>query len=541
LAAAAAFLERAATLTPEPARRAQRLLAAARTKRDSGAFDAALGLLVAVEVGPLDALLAAEVERLRGQIALEQQRGSDAARLLLSAARRLEPLDADLARETHLEALVAAMWADDLDTFGGVLAAAEAARAAPPQPEVARAVDVLLDGLALRVTEGYTAAGPTLRRALELVLTPEVGADEARPWPGVAGARPSAAVAAELWDADAWHFLAARQVQVARDTGALVQLRLALNFVAGTHLLAGELTTAALMIEEDRFIAEATGNAPITYTEMMLAAWRGQEARASELIEATIHEATARGLGRFVTLASYASSVLYNGLGQHDAAHEAAWPVFERDLVGFGHWVVPELAEAASRTGNAATVRAALEWLSERTRVTPTEWMLGIEARVRALLSQADDADRLYQESIEHLGRTRVRIELARAHLVYGEWLRRENRRVDAREQLRTAHEMFAAMGAQAFDDRACRELRATGETVRKRRVETRGELTAQEGLIARLARDGLSNPEIGTRLFISPRTVQYHLRKVFIKLDIHSRSQLDRVLPGDTTTAPQP
>jgi DNA-binding CsgD family transcriptional regulator len=538
LAAAAAFLERAAMLTPEPARRPQRLLAAARAKRDAGALDAALGLLVAVDAGPLDALLTAEVEHLRGQIALEQQRGSDAARLLLSAARRLEPLNADLARETHLEALVAAMWAGDLDTPGGVLAAAEAARAAPPGPEVPRAVDVLLDGLALRVTEGYAAAAPTLRRALELVLTPDAGTDEAGSWPGVAGARPSTAVAAELWDADSWHHLAARQVQVARDTGALVQLRLALNFVAGTHILAGELETAGQMVEEDRLIAEATGNAQITYTEMMLAAWRGEEARARELIEATVQEATARGLGRFVTLASYASSVLYNGLGQHDAAYAAASPVFERDLVSFGHWVVPELAEAASRMGNDATVRAALEWLSERTRERPTEWMLGIEARVRALLSQADDADRLHQESIEHLGRTRVRIELARAHLIYGEWLRRETRRVDAREHLRTAHEMFAAMGAEAFDDRACRELRATGETVRKRSVETRGELTAQEGLIARLARDGLSNPEIGTRLFISPRTVQYHLRKVFIKLDIHSRSQLDRVLPRETSAA---
>jgi DNA-binding CsgD family transcriptional regulator len=532
LAAAAAFLERAATLTPEPARRMQRLLAAARTKRDAGAFDAALGLLVAVEAGPLDALPAAEVERLRGQIALEQQRGSDAARLLLSAARRLEPLDADLARETHLEALVAAMWAGEQDSTGGVLAAAEAARAAPPGPDPPRAVDVLLDGLALRVTDGYAAAAPTLARALELVLAPEVGGDNAGRWLWLAGARPSAAVAVELWDAESWHFLAARQVQVARDAGALVQLRLALNFVAGTHLLAGELTTAALMIEEDRLVAEATGNPPITFTDMMLAAWRGEEDRASELIDATVRDATARGLRRFVILASYAQSVLYNGLGRHDAAREAAWRAFERDLVGLGPWVVPELVEAASRTGDVALVRTALEWLSERTRVTSSEWALGIEARARALLGEGDVADGLYRESIERLGRTRARVELARAHLVYGEWLRRDNRRVDAREQLRTAHELFATMGAEAFADRARRELLATGETVRKRTDETRGELTAQEAQIARLARDGLSNPEIGTRLFISPRTVQYHLRKVFLKLGIRSRTQLDGVLP---------
>ncbi|MFL5962162.1 MAG: AAA family ATPase [Gaiellaceae bacterium] len=540
LAAAAAFLERSAMLTPEPALRAQRLLAAARTKRDAGGLDAALGLLVAVEAGPLDALRAAEVERMRGQIALEQQRGGDATRLLLSAARRLEPLDADLARETHLEALVAAMWAADVDSAGGVLAAAEAGRSAPAGSEPPRAVDVLLDGLALRLTEGYAAAAPTLTRALELVLAPEGETDEVGRWLGLAGSRPSATVALELWDAESWYFLTARQAQVARDAGALVQLRLALNFSVGTHMLAGELTTAALMIEEDRLIAEATGNAPIAYGQMMLAAWRGEEATALELIDATSREAAARGLGRFVLLTSYARSVLYNGLGRHDVARDAASRAFERDLVGMGPFVVPELAEAASRTGDRALAEAALDWLSERTRATPTEWALGVEARVRALLSTGEIADNLYREAIERLGHTPVRMELPRTHLLYGEWLRRTNRRVDARGQLRIAHEMFASMGAEAFADRARRELRATGETVRKRSVETRGELTAQEAQIARLAREGLSNPEIGTRLFISPRTVQYHLRKVFLKLDIHSRTQLDAALPGDVATVPQ-
>jgi ATP/maltotriose-dependent transcriptional regulator MalT len=233
--------------------------------------------------------------------------------------------------------------------------------------------------------------------------------------------------------------------------------------------------------------------------------------------------------------------VLYNGLARHDAARDAAWLAFERDPVGYGHYVVPELAEAASRTGDAPLVRAALEWMSERTRVTPTEWALGIEARVRAFLSEGEAAESLYRESIARLGRTRVRVELARGHLLYGEWLRRENRRIDAREQLRTAHEMLSTMGIEAFAERARRELLATGETVRKRTVETRDELTAQEAHIARLARDGLSNQEIGTRLFISPRTVKYHLRKVFTKLEIHSRNQLGRVLPRDPTTARAP
>jgi DNA-binding CsgD family transcriptional regulator len=532
LAAAAAFLERAATLTPEPARRAQRLLAAARAKSDAGALDAALGLLVAVEAGPLDALQAVEVEHLRGQFGLMQRRASDAARLLLSAARRFEPLNVELARETHVEALGAAMWVSDLDSPGGVREAAEAARAAPPGPEPPRAVDALLDALAMRLTEGYAAAAPTITRTLELVLALDVGTDGVGRWLWLAGA--SSELALELWDDESSHALAARVARFARDVGALALSQFALDSLARTHLLAGELSTATPMIEQARLIAEVTGNPPVAHSGMMFAAWRGQEPEASELIEATLRGATAGGLGRMVDFATYASSVLYNGLGRHDAARDAARQAFEHDQLGFGPFVVPELAEAASRTDDVALVTAALEWLSERTRVTPTEWSLGIEARVRALLSEGDVAESLYRESIARLGRTRVRTQLARSHLLYGEWLRRERRRTDAREQLRTAHDMLTAMGVEAFAERARRELLATGETARKRTAETRVELTAQEALIARLARDGLSNPEIGIRLFISPRTVKYHLRKVFAKLDITSRNELDRVLPRD-------
>jgi DNA-binding CsgD family transcriptional regulator len=547
MAAAAAFLERAALLTREPGRRAKRLLAAAQAKRDAGALDAALGLLVAVEDGPGDALRAAEVEHLRGQIALDQRRGSDAARLLLSAARRFEPLNSGLARETHLEALwEAAMWVGGLDNAGGVREAAEAARAAPPGPDPPRVVDVLLDAFALRFTEGYAAAAPALIRALELVLALNVGTSEAGRWLVPSGGRLSQIIAIELWDFDSWHALATRQVQLARDAGALVHLQFALNYLARAHLLAGELATAALMIEEDHLIAEATRNPPVADTEVMLAAWRGREPEASELIEATVRAATARGLGRLAGFAAYARSVLYNGLGRHDAARDAAWQAFERGQLGHGPFVVSELAEAAARTGDVAAVRAALAWLSERTRVLPAEWALGIEARIRALLSEGKDADSYYRESIARLGRTRLRAELARAHLLYGEWLRREHRRIDAREQLRTAHAMLDAMGIEAFAGRARRELLSTGEAICKRSGEPAGArpdqtgnaLTAQEAQVARLARDGLSNPEIGTRLFISPRTVQYHLRKVFTKLGISSRSQLYRVLPSEPAGA---
>jgi ATP/maltotriose-dependent transcriptional regulator MalT len=328
--------------------------------------------------------------------------------------------------------------------------------------------------------------------------------------------------------------LAERLVSGARDTGALAQLRFALHFAAGAQLLAGELTTATVMLDEDRAIAQATGNPPFPYTEMTLAAWRGREAEATELIEATSREARTRGLRRFVDQASYSRSVLYNGLGRHAAARDAAWQAFGPDHVGLGYLVAPELAEAASRTGDLAMANHALDWLSERSGATGTAWAVGIENRARALISHGEAAEGLYRDSIERLGDSRARVELARSRLLYGEWLRRERRRVDAREQLRIAREMLEAMGIEAFAERARRELLATGETVRKRTVETRDELTAQEVQIARLARDGLSNPEIAARLFISPRTVQYHLRKVFTKLEISSRIQLDRALPGD-------
>jgi DNA-binding CsgD family transcriptional regulator len=526
-AAAAAFLERAALLTAEPASRGRRLLAAANAKQHAGALDAALGLLVAVEAGPLDAFQRARVDLLRGQIALEQRRSGDAGQLLVSAAGRLESLDANLARETYVEALGAAMVAE-VDIAGGLMEAAEAAQAAPAGPDPPRAVDVLLDGLSLRLTAGYAAAAPALTRALEMLLDANADPEEPDRWLWLAGGRVGVLVAVEVWDAEALRALAARQAQLARDTGALVHLQLALSFLARSHLLAGELARAALMIEEDRFIAEATGNPQLRSAPMTLAVWRGQEAEASELIEATLDEATAHGW----TLNAYASSVLYNGLGRHDAARDAAWQAFERDPVGFGPFLVTELGEAASRTGDVELVATALEWLSERTRVTRTDWALGIEARLRALISEGEVADSLYRESLMRLSRAPVRAELGRSYLLYGEWLRRERRRVDAREQLRTAYEMLTAMGIDAFAERARRELMATGETVRKRTDETRDDLTAQELQIALLARDGLSNPEIGTRLFISPRTVKYHLRKVFIKLDISSRIELDRALP---------
>jgi DNA-binding CsgD family transcriptional regulator len=521
VAAVAAFLERAAALTPDPAHRAQRLLSAACANRDAGALEAALGLLAGVEAGLLDELGRARVDLLHGQIALEQRRSGEAGRLFLSAASRLEPVDPELARETYLEALAGAM-SSDVEVVGGAPAIAQAARAAPTDTAPQRTIDVLLDAFAIRLTDGYAAAAPTLARALELLLAEASNEDVGRRL-SVSSSRDSNIVALEMWDDEALRRLAARQVQVARDAGALLHLQFALSFLARSHMLAGELTAATLMIDQARLIAEATGNRALVNAPMILAAWRGQEAQASELIEATSEEAAARRW----TSNNYARSVLYNGLGRHDTARDAAREAMQPDPIGYGAYLVPELAEAASRTGDRALLESALEWLSERTGVISSGWATGIEARVRALLSEGEVAERLYRESVAHLSGPRVRVELARTHLLYGEWLRRERRRIDARKQLRTARDMFTSMGAEAFARRAERELLATGERARKRTVDTRDQLTPQEMQVARLAANGDTNREIAAQLFISPSTVEYHLRKAFRKLDVKSRTQL--------------
>jgi DNA-binding CsgD family transcriptional regulator len=526
-AAGAAFLERAAALTPQPTHRARRLLAAAAAQRDAGDLEAALALLAGVEPGVLDELGEARVDLLQAQIALEQRRGGDAGRLFLSAASRLESLDAELACETYLEALGGAM-TSDIEVLGGAPAIAAAARAAQSGAVPTRTVDVVLDAFATRLTDGFAAAAPALARALELLLATDIAAEDISRRLSLSSSRDGNMLALELWDDEAVHLLAARQVQVARDTGALVHLKFALSFLARSHMLAGELTPAALLLDEARSIAEATGNPALVNAPMILAAWRGEEPQASELIEASAEEAAARRW----TSNNYARAVLYNGLGRHDAARDAAWEAFQPDPIGYGSLLLPELAEAASRTADHALLDHALEWISQRTGVISSRWASGIEARVRALLSEGDVADALYRESIVSLSGTRVRLELARTQLLYGEWLRRERRRLDAREQLRAALETFTGMGAQAFARRAERELLATGEHARKRTVDTLGQLTPQETQISRLVAEGHTNREIAAQLFISPSTVEYHLKKVFRKLGVTSRAQLAYRMP---------
>jgi DNA-binding CsgD family transcriptional regulator len=528
IAAAAAFLERATMLTLDPTRRSDRALAAASAKIEAGAFDAARELLSLAEVGPLSDFQQARTDLIGAEFAFVTNRGSEAPALLLKAAKRLGPIDADLSRATYLQALSSGMFAGRLALGAGALEVARAAEAAPPPSRPARAADLFLDGLVAHYTKGYVAGLPILRQALS-VFGVGMSIEEELRWHWMAGI-----VARHVWDDDSWQALSERHVRLARDVGALSELPLALNSRAFMLLFAGELTGAASLIDELRPAMEATGSNLAPYAALGLAALAGSQAEATALIDATIRDVSLRGEGIGITVAEWANGVLNNGVGNYQKAMTAAQHSTEYvgEMVA-PTWATVELIEAAARSARNDVATDAYRHLAEITSAAGTDWARGVEARSHALVSVGDTAEPLYRESIERLGRTRVRAELARAHLLYGEWLRRQRRRIDARAQLRTAHDMLETMGMQAFAERARRELQATGETVRKRTIPAADQkLTAQEAQIARMARDGLSNPEIGARLFISVRTVQYHLHKVFTKLSIESRNQLGRVLP---------
>jgi DNA-binding CsgD family transcriptional regulator len=533
LAAAAAFLQRATDLTIDPSRRAQRALAAGQIKYEAALLDDALALLATAEADAVDDLQRAKVDLLRAGIAFAARRGSDAPPLLLRAAHRFEAVDVNLARATYLEALSAAMFAGRLARGADVLDVSEAALAGPPAPDPPRPTDLLLQGLAVRFTEGYAAGAPILKEALSAFTLDAALPPQEMRWLWLA-----CWVAADLWEDEAWAVLSTRQLELVRAAGALTAVTLALSARINFLQASGELAAAASMVGEVQIVTEATGIATPPYGALWHAAVRGREAEASQLINTIVSEAAARGEGFALSTTELVSGIMFNGLGRYEEALAAVRQAGERSEMGALTWALVELIEAATRCRQFELAQRALERLAEMARASATEWALGLEARSRALLSEGSAAESLYREAIARLGRTRARPDLARAHLVYGESLRRERQRLGAREQLRTAREMFTTMGLEAFAGRAERELLATGEHVRKRIVETREELTPQELQIARLARDALSNPEIGTRLFISPRTVEYHLRKVFYKLGISSRHQLDSTLPREPTEA---
>jgi DNA-binding CsgD family transcriptional regulator len=527
MAAAAAFLEQATALTPDAARRGTRAVAAAEAMLRAGAFDAALELLTAADEAPLDALALARIDLLRAQVAFASSHGSDAAPLLLAAARLLEPLDEALARETYLEAFNAAVLAGRAGA-PCVAEVAQAARRLPPAANRSRMGDLLLDSMIARFTDGYAAATPTRQRAVRAFRSADLTAEEGLRWLWLASSE-----AAEVWDYESWSVLSARHIESARAAGALSVLPLTLHSRAVAHVLAGDLDAAASLVAELDAVQQATGTTLPPYAALVLAAWRGREQEVADLIETRLgDEVVARGEGVGVLAAQWARAVLANGLARYNEAVLAAQEAAEHPHdPAPAHWGLSELVEAAARSERPALAADAFARLEAVTRAGGTDWALGIQARAHALVTDGDAADHLYREAIERLGRTRLRGELARAHLLYGEWLRREQRRVDAREQLRAAHELLAGIGANAFAERARRELLATGESVRKRTLDTRDSLTPQEAQIARLAADGQTNPEIGARLFISPRTVEYHLRKVFPKLEISSRKELRKAL----------
>ena len=527
-AAAAAFLEHAAILTLEPALRAGRALVAAQAKLQAGAIGDAHDMLALAEAGGVSEELAARIELVRAQIAFDSSRGSDAPPLLLSAARRLEPVDPGLSRATYLQALSSGIFAGQLAIPGsGLWEVARAAASAPAAPRRPRVPDLLLDGLAAYYVEGYAAGVPLLRRALS-AFGAGMSAEEELRWLWL-----GCLTAVHIWDDDGWERLSARYVELARRAGALGQLPLAISMRAHRLLLAGQLDAADVLVAEALIATEATGGTLAPYGALSAASLRGDEGTVSALVDAASAAATERGEGAAITAAGMASSVLCLGLGRYqEALTGAQLATASAGTIATPPWAIAELIEAAVRCGKNDMAADAYDRLAEMTNASGTDWALGIQARSHAQLSDGEEAERRYREAIVRLERTGLRICLARAHLLYGEWLRRERRRVDAREQLRTAHAALAAMGVSAFAERARRELRATGETARRRAVVAgNGELTAQEAQIARLAIDGLSNPEIGARLYISTHTVQYHLRKVFAKLGVTSRSQLDRAL----------
>jgi DNA-binding CsgD family transcriptional regulator len=535
LAAAAAFLERAARLTPAPLLRAQRTLVAAHTKFRAGALDDSLGLLAATELGALDDLDRARVELLRAQIAFVATHGSAAPALLLAAASRLTKLSPTLAYETYLEALSAAMFAGRLAAPGAsapdvALAAKSALGAAAfTGPEL------LLDGLATVFSESYEQAVPILRRAQAAFDGSGMPVSEQLRWKWLATVS-----AVHLWEDGLWAAISERHVQIAREAGALGELPLALSQRAYAHLFAGELTAAAALVDEIRAATEATGSNLTPYGAVGVVALRGRESEANSLIEEGRKDATRRGEGIGLSVLDWAQAVLFNSLGRYEEACAAArrateWP----HNLSSSNWGMAELIEAAVRAGTPEVAADARSRLAGVARVSGTNWALGVAARSEALFVADSLAEAHYLEAVERLAQTRMGLDLARAHLLYGEWLRRQRRRLEARGQLRRAHTLFSDFGMEAFAERARVELEATGEHARKRSEETRDDLTPQEAQIARLARDGLSNAEIGARLFISKHTVEYHLRKVFTKLGINSRTKLTQALPTDPGAAP--
>jgi DNA-binding CsgD family transcriptional regulator len=523
IAAAAAFLERAAELTVDSKHRVARTLAAAEAKRQTGALDAALELASSAERSPLDDHERAQLEVLRARVSFTSERGGDAPQLLLVAAQHLERHDPRRAREIYLDAITAAIFAGRLATAGHARDVARAILASPQPLGPPCASDLLLQSLALLVAEGPGVGTPVAKQALETFRSDAVGTEERLRWSWLAGR-----TAAFIWDYDTWDALTKRQVEEARAAGALSVLPLTLSTTAGVQLFAGRLLEAASLFEQAEAVADATDTRTARYAAVLVAAFGGCEREAKEFIDAAAMDFAERGEGMGVTLTRCATAVLYNGLARYDEAYIAAEHALEDPYeLWFWPWATVELIEAASRTGRTAAATAAFERLTESTAASGTPWAGAIEDRCRALLSEGALAEKSYRNAIDRLLPTALRLDLARTHLLFGEWLRRESRPADAREELRTAHSLFTDFGSESYAERARIELRATGERARRRSLDSSDRLTPQEARAAQLVAQGATNAEIAAQMFVSPSTVEYHLHKVFRKLGIRSRTQL--------------
>ncbi|MEU4767667.1 AAA family ATPase [Actinosynnema sp. NPDC023794] len=525
LAAAAAYLQRSVALTTDTSRRAERAVAAADASVRAGDLAAARGLVDIAELDARSEFLRVRAHLVRGRIAFAAGFNHEAPPMLLAAARRLEPFDSDLARETYLLAWGAAAWGSA--DGESLVAVSRAIGRLPPHEGGPRPIDLVLAGCALLVTEGGGAAVTALRRAMTALV--DLPVPDLLKWGWAA-----CGVSPAVWDEQVMYETYARAAELVRTAGILTELPLYLASLGAATSLIGDFASAAGIVSEADAVAAATGVPLAPYTTLILTAMQGKEAEASAVITATIERTGADGQLTGVTTANWAAAVLYNGLARYEEALSAARAGTRIAQLIVSVWVLPELIEAAVRVGEDKTAHDGLERLADEAEACDTDWAQGILARCRALLSDGIAADDLSRDAIERLARTLLRPDLARAHLLYGEWLRRQSRRVDARHQLRTAYDMFVSIGMAAFAERARRELLACGEKVQKRTVEASAsdELTPQERQIALLVREGLSNPEVGARLFLSPRTVEWHLRKVFTKLSISSRRQLREVLP---------
>ncbi|WP_245642081.1 AAA family ATPase [Nonomuraea candida] len=508
VAAAAAFLERSAALTLSPGLRTERVLAAVQAKLSVGAYDVAAELLTSAETAALDQRQRARVDLLRGKLSFVRRRGGEGPTThLLRAAARLADLDPAWSRACYLDAMETGM------LIGGLGPVAEAARQAPPAPQPPSSADTLLDGLLTLVTDGHLAASPVLRP-----IVGNVGDEVWARWPSM-----GFMLAVELWDHDALHGIATRVVAAGRESGSFHLLPVGLAMLATAAVHAGDFGAATEMISEEEAIAAATGAAPLVYPRIHLAAMRGRREEATELFDNVLAASQRMSLS-----VQWATAVLNNGLADYRAALEAARQAVAHGDLGLSGLALPELVEAAVRCGETELAASALRTLSERTQAGQHAWGLGVEAYSRALVTEDEDA---YREAVERLDGSRMAIHRARAHLLYGESLRRRGRRREARERLRTAHELLSDLGAQAFADRAAGELRATGEHARSRSSQASDQLTLQELHIARLVADGTTSKEVAAKLFLSPRTVDAHLRNIFRKLGLTSRKQL-RDLP---------